>query len=331
MAKKSVKKKSVKKKSFQNLAQPKAYYLNPGDLIDVIAPASACAKDHLIAALKWIESKGFRARVSSDILNPQLFLSQSDEYRFNDLKKAIYAKDSKAVWCLRGGYGSFRLWPEILKLKVIPKPKLFIGLSDITSLHHFLNHRWNWPTIHGPMLDRLGQNKLSHPNQIEVLDLIQGKNDFLEFTNLKALNVAAQKKKIIKGKLRGGNLCTYMLSLGTSLHPQFNSKDKVILFFEDIGERGYKIDRFLQHLKQAQVFKNVVAIVFGDFVDGLEANGQNLVDETLMLFAQQIKIPVFCGVQSGHGEIQRPLFFNTTTTLSCGSNPRMVIYSHEIK
>ena len=64
----------------------------------------------------------------------------------------------------------------------------------------------------------------------------------------------------------------------------------------------------MQHLKQAGVFDNVRAVVFGDFTDGLEKNGLNLVDYTLGEFAQAVKVPVFKGLQAGHGHIQKPLF-----------------------
>lgn len=318
------------KKSSRKTSSLEICYLKKGDIIDIIAPASGTSEEHLRQAVKWVEEKGFKARFHPHILEPDLYLAQSDDFRFQDLKKALYAKDSKAVWCLRGGYGSFRLWPKIFKLNQKAPVKLFMGLSDITSLHQFLNQKWNWATIHGPHLDRLGQRKLSADNETEVLQVLNGEKKSVLFTGLVPLNDAAKKKKTIKGKVRGGNLCTFMVSLGTKLQPKYQKKDKIILFFEDIGERGYKVDRFLQHLSQADIFKNVAAIVFGEFTDCLEANGQSLVPETLSRFAKQCKIPVLSGIESGHGIIQRPLFFNTPATLSCGSQPNMVVSSHAL-
>ncbi|AZZ36743.1 LD-carboxypeptidase [Bdellovibrio sp. qaytius] len=304
-----------------------AFYLKRGDIIDIVAPASACSEENLKLGVKWIESLGFKPRYSPHILQPDLYLSNSDEFRFQDLKKALYAKDSKAIWCLRGGYGSFRLWPQMLKLTKKAPPKLMIGLSDITSMHQFLNQKWQWPSLHASLLDRVGQNKLPAANEKELVDVITGQIDAVEFLNLTPMNDLALKKKVIKGTVQGGNLCTYMVSVGTKLQPKYKKKDKTILFFEDIGERGYKVDRFLQHLNQAGVFDQVAAIVFGDFVDGLEVSGQSLVHETLARFAKQCKIPVFSGVETGHGVIQRPLFFNTTAMLACGKNPNMIVYS----
>lgn len=315
------------KKSSRKSVKSDAFFLKKGDIVDIVAPASACSEEHFRMGVKWIESMGFKPRFSAHLLQPDLYLSNSDDFRFQDLKRALYAKDSKAIWCLRGGYGSFRLWPEMLKLTKKAPPKIFIGLSDITSMHQFLNQKWGWPTLHASLLDRVGQNKLPTDVERELIQTITGEKNAVSFTNLTPMNVQATKKKVLKGTVRGGNLCTFMVSIGTKLQPKYQKKENVILFFEDIGERGYKVDRFLQHLSQAGVLKNVSAIVFGDFVDGLESSGQSLVQETLMRFAKQMKIPVFSGVETGHGVIQRPLFFNSRAVLTCDKSPNMIVYS----
>ncbi|VVE14621.1 hypothetical protein PHO31112_02807 [Pandoraea horticolens] len=35
------------------------------------------------------------------------------------------------------------------KLKRQARVKPVIGYSDVTALHLFFNHVWNWPTLHG--------------------------------------------------------------------------------------------------------------------------------------------------------------------------------------
>lgn len=297
--------------------------LKPGDLIDVIAPGSATSEEFLHKGVRYLEGLGFRVRFAEDLIRPQLFLAQSDEYRFQSLKKAIFAKDSKAIWCLRGGYGSIRLLPRLSRLKKPATPKLFIGMSDVTSLHLYLNQKWNWPTLHAPLLDRIGKNLIVPDNLDELMKVLTTTQD-LEFTNLVPLNKSAQVKKNIQGKIRGGNLVVVGSSLGTPY--QIKSKD-CILFFEEIGERAYRIDRLLQQLQQAQVFLQAKAVVFGDFTDCLEPDQKNLVPETLKQFFAKQKIPAFLGLQAGHDVIQRPIFFNTSARLTCGVQAKMLVYS----
>ncbi|MCK6600046.1 MAG: LD-carboxypeptidase, partial [Bdellovibrionaceae bacterium] len=82
-------------------------------------------------------------------------LNSSDRnIRFDYLKLALEEEQSDVIWCLRGGYGSIHLLPLLDSLKKPKKKKLLIGLSDITSLHIYLQQRWGWSTLHASHLDR---------------------------------------------------------------------------------------------------------------------------------------------------------------------------------
>lgn len=286
-------------------------FLKPGDLIDVVSPGSACSESSLENAVKWIEQNGFRARADKKMLDPKLYLSNTDAYRFEHLASALKAQDSKAIWCMRGGYGSSRLIPNLLKLKPV-SPKLFIGLSDITTLHLFLNTKWGWPTLHASLLDRLADSALTQENEQELLLAITGQKKEFIFDGLTALNQTAQEflknNSTISGSLTGGNLTVVCSQVGTQNAQLIRDN---ILFFEDRGERGYRIDRMLEQIRQSSMLENTKAIVLGEFTEGNEANGLNHVWAAWNDFASRTKIPVFSGVPCGHGLIQRPLFFST--------------------
>ena len=302
--------------------------LKAGDIVDVIAPGSACSVDNFKAAIQWLNSRGFKPRYSPHILKPDLYVSQSDDFRFKDLKKALEAKDSKAIWCVRGGYGCLRLIPHLEKLNVKKMtPKLFIGLSDITVLHHYLNTKMGWPTLHGSVLERMGLKTLSPENEKQIIETIEGFRSLNECAKLNPLNKPAAKKGLLKGTLRGGNLATYATLCGTGLNPKYKKNEKIILFFEDITERGYKVDRMLQQIKQSANLETVQAVVFGDFTDCNEPNGKDFVTLTLKNFAEILKLPVFSGIKAGHDVYQMPLFFNTETWLYTGQNGKLVNWS----
>lgn len=303
--------------------------LRPGDLIDIIAPGSAADIHILKKACSIIESWGYKTRFQPDLLKPNLmYLSNTDEYRFKDLKRALLAKDSKAIWCFRGGYGSIRLLPFLEKMKKPKSKKLFIGLSDITSLHLYFNQKWNWPTVHGPLVDRIGRELLAPENLEEVKVLLEGSEDQFEFKNIKPINALAEKVKSISGPIVGGNLMTAVSTVGTKYQIKGAGK---ILFFEEICERAYRVDRCLQQMHQAGVFKNVKAVIFGDFFQCEEVDGKNYITPTLKNFFTAIKVPAFSGVQSGHAVTQRPVFFNTEAKITKSaidqSQFKVVIYS----
>lgn len=271
-----------------------------------------------IAVLK---SWGFDVIYDPHIIDPQVFLANTDHYRFEQFKKAMLNPKTHAVWCLRGGYGSMRLLPMINKMPVPQQPKLLIGLSDITSLQTILTQKWKWPSLHTSMVDRFGMNRVSESNIEEIKKTLTDENFSMTFPQLQPLNEAARQKKVIKGTVTGGNLMVATATLGTQAHLKTKGK---IIFLEELAERAYRIDRCLQQMKQAGVFDEAGALVFGDFTQCHEPNGDDYVQYTLEQFSRGLKIPVFRGLQNGHGELQRPLFFNTPAVLNCGDRSLVV-------
>ncbi len=298
--------------------------LKRGDIIDLVAPGFACSPAELEGASDFIKAWGFVPRLPDRLFRRDVLCSSPDQVRLEHLKKALLAPDSKAVWCLRGGYGSIRIVSSLFKVRRPRQPKLFVGLSDITTLHLFLNQHWGWPTIHGPMMDRLGRRATPPKYVQELKRVITGTQPEIEFTNLRPLNGNARKKRRVTGPVTGGNLITLQSSLGTLAQWQTRGS---ILFFEDIGERAYRVDRVLEQFRQTGLYKGVRAIVFGDFTGGRDPDGQDRVPLILERFAGTMKIPVLKGLQSGHGIIQRPIPFGPRAELLLGPRARLVVQS----
>ncbi|MES3039061.1 MAG: LD-carboxypeptidase [Bdellovibrionota bacterium] len=285
--------------------------LKEGDIVDVIAPGSATDRASLERVKKFLASWGLKARVPKDILKPYMFHASPDEIRQTHLLNALRAKDSKAVWCLRGGYGSIRLLPELSRINKV-KPKLFIGLSDISSLHLLMNDEWNWATVHGPVLDRAARGDLS-PSQIkELRGLVFGQQKQIQFKNIKAVNESAKKVRRLKAPIIGGNMVTLQSTFGTKFQPSLRNR---LIFLEEIGERAYRIDRILEHLRQIPDFKFSSGVLFGTFTDCKEPDGKNLIPATIKRFAAGTTVPVFTGIVAGHDPKQRCLPFMTPATI----------------
>ena len=66
----------------------------------------------------------------------------------------------------------------------------------------------------------------------------------------------------VRGPLSGGNLEVFSRLVGTPYLPDVSG---AILFFEDLGERPYRIDRLLTHLDLAGVFGAASGVIAGDF------------------------------------------------------------------
>lgn len=294
-----------------------------GDIVDVVAPASACKPQELRAGIRYLKSLGLVPRVAKNILKPTpLNFAQSDEVRFQQLKSALLAKDSKAIWCLRGGYGSLKLVPQLSKLKKPKHSKVLLGFSDITTLHAFLNQEWKWPTLHSPVLTRMGSEKARPIEQREVAAMLFGRKPEQVFTGLKPLNSAARLHRKIRGHVVGGNLAVLQSGLGTPW--ELRTKNQII-FLEDIGEKPYRVDRMLEQWSQGGAFEKAKAIVFGSFSMENARDMRLLWNDVIPRFAKKQKIPVLNGLRVGHGNQQHTLPFLTDAELRLGSKPTLKV------
>lgn len=299
-------------------------YLKKNDIVDIIAPASHSPTNRLEEGIRWVENAGLIPRVPSDIIKTDLFFAAPLEVQLQHLTAALYS-DSKAIWCLRGGYGSMRLIPHLLKMKSPKRPKLFIGFSDITSLHLFFSQNWKWPVIHGRTISQMNPELALSKDRKFLRDVIYGKKHKMTFKSLIPLNKAAEEKRNLSGKITGGNLRILQSSIGTKWEVKAKGK---ILFMEDVAERGYSVDRMLEQMIQAEIIhKGVKALVFGDFTQGQEKDGKDHTQEALWRFAQRVPYPVLKGLPAGHGhEFNYPIPFNTPVTLKLGHRGELTCF-----
>lgn len=288
-------------------------FLKENDIIDSVSPGYGSPLEDIENSKKFLSRWGLMPRVPKDLIRPHFMHSNDDESRFTFLKSAIEADDSNTIWCQRGGYGSNRLLPMLAKLKRPKRVKLVIGLSDVTSLLTFFQQEWNWPTMHAPILDHMGRNKVLPKHEKEFRDLLFGIKQEIVFKNLRPLNESAKNTKTIHSKIVGGNLTVLQSTMGTPWQINANKK---LLFLEDIGERGYRIDRMMEQFRQGEVFKKCDGIILGDFLDGIEPKtGKDNFKKVFGRWAEDLEIPIFSGLQAGHGIIQRPIPFNTSCEL----------------
>jgi muramoyltetrapeptide carboxypeptidase len=296
--------------------------LKVGDLVDVVAPGFSTTNDKLQAGVEFLKKLGLRVRVPQDLFAPDVVCANTDAARFAQFKKALLAKDSKAIWCVRAGYGSIRIIEKIAKIKAPRNPKLFVGYSDACTIHNYLNQFWKWPTLHAPLLDKLGQHTLPLEQVNELFEVVFGNREKVRFEGLEPLNAMARRRQKVRGAVVGGNLVVTQSHLGT---PFARSPKGQILVFEDTGERGYRVDRCLKHLEMAGYFRGVKAIVFGDFIGGQEPDGTSKVNAVIERFAREQKTPVFRGLEMGHGERQRPVPLGSIAELIAGPAASLAI------
>jgi muramoyltetrapeptide carboxypeptidase len=269
--------------------------------IKLIAPASG-APAEVIEQLRTLP--GLNLEIPTSLMTEDiLFHASSDEHRFEQLRAALYDDSSDVIlWTLRGGYGSARLLDRLHALLPPKQAKIVIGFSDNTALHLFLSQCWHWKTIHGSGLAQLLDLNADPSNFIRIAEWLETGSTQQTLTHLKPLNHLARKVDRVIGFMQGGNLTIIESSIGTFWEIKTAGS---ILFIEEIGEKGYRIDRSLNHLRQAGLLTKVHAIIFGECTGADEVG----IGVAIERFAQETAIPVYQTDQFGHGVKNYPLIY----------------------
>lgn len=279
--------------------------------ITVVAPATG-ADNKTLSDLKNINGSNLQIPSKCLVKGSLPFLASSDQIRFECLRDALFDKSDNVVWSLRGGYGSARIIPDLLKLSKPNKEKFFIGYSDITALHLFLSQEWGWKTIHGSNIADLLKPEKDQGNFTKLAEILKGVVKQVTIDNLVPLNDIAKSIELVNGKLTGGNLTMVQTSIGTSW--QIKTKGK-ILFLEDVNVAAFRLDRELLHLKQAGLLEDVKAVIFGSFDKDSESTML-----VLRNFADSLNIPVFKTNRFGHEKINDPIIYNTNSKIVMEKN-----------
>jgi muramoyltetrapeptide carboxypeptidase len=234
----------------------------------------------------------------------------SDGGRLAQIGAAIADPEVQVIMALRGQYGITRILPHIDFEALAASGKIFVGYSDVTALHMGLMAKTGAISYAGPM----------------VCDDISGE-DWDEYTHQQFWQCLAGPTHIVRGEasgnpvleeegtIWGGNLAMMVSLLGTEYFPRI---DGGILYFEDVAEHPYKVERMLLQLMQAGVLARQKAIVLGDFSRYRLGPGDNGYDFDVMLayLRATLPVPVLTGLPFGHIRTRCTIPFGARAQLS---------------
>ncbi len=239
--------------------------LKPGANLAILSPASAAKPELVTAGREHLRSLGYRTTLAAHALDRgPLYFAGTLAHRVEDLHAAFADPTIDAILCTRGGWGSAELLPHLDRSLIRANPKPFIGYSDHTSLHTWLQNETGLVTFYGPMVaadfSRTGgfdpHSWFHSLHQTTPWSLTSA-------AGLRTLRPGATTQTA-QGTLRGGCLSLLTESLGTPFAPRPSPEHPTILFLEDIATKPYQWDRMLHHLIADDQLAGVAAIVLGD-------------------------------------------------------------------
>ncbi|MBI5547989.1 MAG: LD-carboxypeptidase [Deltaproteobacteria bacterium] len=263
--------------------------LRPGDAVSIVAPSSPFDREAFARGLERIAAR-YRPVFEDSLFSGERYLAGSDALRLEELHRALARPDTRAVFCARGGYGAMRLLSG-LRLPEVCKP--LVGFSDVTALHGALQAAGR-TSIHGPVITHLGT--LDESTATGLFELLESPET----------RVVLQGRPVVpgiaEGLVVGGNLSVLTRLVGTPFLPPL---DGAILFFEDVGERPYRLDRMWQHLSLSGALRRLAGIAMGAFEGCDEKDGGWTAEEILGELARAANLPCVIGLPVGHGKANR--------------------------
>ncbi len=296
--------------------------LKKGDTIGIVAPSSPIGREELEAGISYLEQRGYRVVVGANVLarHPENdYLTGTDEERAADLNEMLAREDIDGVLCARGGYGAMRLLDRLDWSRFEAMPKVFVGYSDITSLHAALQSRCGWTAIHGPMVSTLP--KLDSTASEVFWSLVENPEPY-GLLPANPDSITSMHGGVVEAELTGGCLCLLARACGSRYAPDYRGK---IVLLEDVGEAVYRADRDLAQLKNAGVLEDAAGFVIGTITRWQKEEAEPPLSNPNALWRDyfaELGKPVIAGFPFGHEP--NPL------TLPLGVRARLDADSHTL-
>jgi len=285
--------------------------LRAGDLIAVTAPAGPVEPASLEAGIAYLESRGYRIRRGRNLQARHGYLAGADDDRLGDLNAMLADPEPAAIWFARGGYGSGRLVERLDFEPLVRAPKALIGYSDLTVVQAAVWRRHRLVTYYGPMIADLGvSERFDEPSLWESLAGGGGSGHALD-------RGAVLRPGRGEGPLVGGCLTLLVSLIGT---PWDLPTDGTVLFWEEVNEEPFRIDRMLGQLRHAGKLDRLQGMVVGRLVGCEPRNGADAADslgieEILRTHLQGTNYPVILDLPAGHADAKLTLPLGRTARL----------------
>jgi muramoyltetrapeptide carboxypeptidase len=300
-----------------------------------------------------LKSLGHEVELDPAALKSVQRFAGDDGGRLQAIERAA-ASGADVALITRGGYGLSRSLPQInykAITKSVERGMLWMGYSDFTALQAALYAKTQAVTWAGPALCEdfgRGSDADGHATPSSAVDdimqacfddLLQGVcegagwrmpvSDFKVTPKSIATTPYSfptnghffSQKQPLKGVLWGGNLAMLTSLIGTPYLPAIN---KGILWFEDIAEHPYKVERMLLQWLHAGILQKQRAVILGQFTHyQLTSHDKGFkLQSVVERLRAQLKIPVLQGLPFGHVPTKVCLPFGKSVSLIVQASDR---------
>jgi muramoyltetrapeptide carboxypeptidase len=303
--------------------------LQAGDLVSLVAPSTPWEnRSELLRAVAGLEAWGLKVKLGDHVNDRHGYLAGRDEDRAADLNAAFVDPETRAVFCLQGGYGSSRLIPLLDREAIAASRKAFCGYSDITSLHLAV-HAWsNTISFYSNGAAGVGAAETTDFSRDTMRRALFSDEPYGEVPHKPDdPYVRTITGGTAKGRLTGGCLTLVQATVGTPI--EIDTTDR-ILYFEDLDMHSYTLDTILTHLRNAGKLEAAAGIVIGEMKNvGWREDYASFmqdfsVEDVLEEVIGPLGIPCIYGLPIGHGKHHATVPHGALATLDADAG-RLVV------
>lgn len=280
--------------------------LHPGSTIGIAAVSGPVDPEKLELGLESLRSRGYRVVEATNLRTRDGFLAGTDVERADGYRELVRDPAVDAIFFARGGYGASRILARLDPAEIRANPKIHLGGSDLTALFAYIAAHVTLVTFYGPLVgvqladggtldwEQVLSGGQPEPHTVPPDDVIRaGRAD---------------------GPITGGCLSLLASLCGT---PEAVGGAGRILFWEDVGEEVYRLDRMLTQLERSGTFETLSAMLIGSVAPG-RREGMESPEEIRAWLRRRFAdapFPVAMGFPAGH--------LPSTRTIALGARARV--------
>jgi muramoyltetrapeptide carboxypeptidase len=274
--------------------------------VGVAALSGPVDPERLEQGLAALRRLGFEPVLAANVRSREGLFAGGDAARLDAFHRLAADPDLAAILFTRGGHGLLRLLPGIDWELLRRRPRAYVGYSDLTPFLLEVVRRLGLVAFHGPMVGVDLARGLLAVEEESLLGALAGRypaaQPFVGWLREPANGPDAAGPA---GPLLGGCLSLLVATLGTPWAPDLAGG---LVFWEDVGEPAYRVDRMLTHLGLSGNLARIAGMIVGH-LEGIEApgGGPTAAPATVADSLARFSWPLAWGLESGHGAPNRTL------------------------